>query len=98
MQLAKTLISLRICTGWSEPLLAAYTTLLEISCHSSNSKLLIECIEKTELMSYRVNEQTEDLCLFLLHRFSNNTLLTDSKTPLHAVKTLLLQLGLPSII
>ena len=31
-----TLISLHVCAGWSEPLLVAHTTLLEISCHSSN--------------------------------------------------------------
>ena len=35
MSLEKALISLRICAGWSEPLLVAHTTLLEISCHSS---------------------------------------------------------------
>ena len=29
------LISLRICAGWSEALLVAYTTLLEIPCHGS---------------------------------------------------------------
>ena len=34
--LAKALISLRVCAGWSEPLLVAHTTLLEISCHGSN--------------------------------------------------------------
>ena len=32
----KALISLQVCAGWSEPLLVAHTTLLEISCHSSN--------------------------------------------------------------
>ena len=31
-RLAKALIRLRICAGWSEPLLVAHTTLLEISC------------------------------------------------------------------
>ena len=35
-RLAKALISLRVCAGWSEPLLVAHTTLLEISCHGSN--------------------------------------------------------------
>ena len=30
---AKALIRLRVCAGWSEPLLVAQTTLLEISCH-----------------------------------------------------------------
>ena len=34
-RLAKALISLRVCAGWSEPLLVAHTTLLEISCHGS---------------------------------------------------------------
>ena len=29
------LIRLGICAGWSEPLLVAHTTLLEISCHGS---------------------------------------------------------------
>ena len=32
-RLAKALISLRVCAGWSEPLLVAHTTLLEISYH-----------------------------------------------------------------
>ena len=33
---AKALIRLRICAGWSEPLLVAHTTLLEISCQGSS--------------------------------------------------------------
>ena len=32
----KVLISLPVCAGWSEPLLVAHTTLLEISCCGSN--------------------------------------------------------------
>ena len=40
-QLAKALISLRICAGWSEPLLVAHTTLLEISCRGSHVQYLI---------------------------------------------------------
>ena len=43
-QLAKALISLRVCTGWSEPLLVAHTTLLEISCHGSNTNVLVDFI------------------------------------------------------
>ena len=35
--LAKALIRLRICAGWSEALLVAHTTLLEISCTGSNN-------------------------------------------------------------
>ena len=34
------LIRLRVCAGWSEPLLVAHTTLLEISCHGSVMILL----------------------------------------------------------
>ena len=34
-RLAKALIRLRICTGWSEPLLVANTALLEILCRGS---------------------------------------------------------------
>ena len=29
-------MKLRVCAGWSEPLLVAHITLLEISCHGSN--------------------------------------------------------------
>ena len=36
------LIRLRVCAGWSEPLLVAHTTLLEISCHGSIIKKLLE--------------------------------------------------------
>ena len=35
IRLAKALISLRVSTGWSEPLVVTHTTLLEISCHGS---------------------------------------------------------------
>ena len=34
-RLAKALIRPRVCAGWSEPLLVAHTTLLEISCRGS---------------------------------------------------------------
>ena len=37
MRLAKALIRLRVCAGWSECLLVADTTLLEISCDGSSS-------------------------------------------------------------
>ena len=33
---AKALIRLRVCAGWSEPLLVAHTTLLEITCRGSS--------------------------------------------------------------
>ena len=35
-RLAKALIRLRVYADWSEPLLVAHTTLLEISCRGSN--------------------------------------------------------------
>ena len=35
-RLANALIRLRVCAGWSEPLLVAHTSLLEISCPGSN--------------------------------------------------------------
>ena len=35
LQLAKALIRLRVCAGWSEPLLVKHTKLLESSCHGS---------------------------------------------------------------
>ena len=41
---AKALISLRVCAGWSEPLLVAHTTLLEISCRGSNNIALKDAI------------------------------------------------------
>ena len=34
-QLAKALIRLHVCAGWSELLLVAHTTFLEISCRGS---------------------------------------------------------------
>ena len=37
---AKALIRLRVCAGWSEALLVAHTTLLEILCRGSNIFLL----------------------------------------------------------
>ena len=39
-RLAKALIRLRLCAGWSEPLLVAHTTLLEISCRGSFEEFL----------------------------------------------------------
>ena len=35
-RLAQALIRLRVCAGWSETLLVAHTTLLEISCRGPN--------------------------------------------------------------
>ena len=43
--LAKALIRLRVCAGWSESLLVAHTTLLEIS-----SRGLFSCADSKELV------------------------------------------------
>ena len=40
-RLANVLIRLCVCTGWSEPLLVAHTTMLEISCRDSVIILLL---------------------------------------------------------
>ena len=38
MRLAKAVTRLCVCGGWSDPLLVAHSTLLEISCHGSYAK------------------------------------------------------------
>ena len=40
-RLAKALIRLRVCAGWSEPMLVAHTTVLGISCHGSIMCIII---------------------------------------------------------
>ena len=40
-RLAKALIRLHVCAGWSEAVLVAHTTLLEISCTGSNVILFV---------------------------------------------------------
>ena len=42
------LIRLRVCAGWSEPLLVAHTTLLEIPCCGSYVNALIAKAQKAE--------------------------------------------------
>ena len=56
---AMALIRLRICAGWSEPLLVAHTILLEISCRGSYT--MIKCYSTNSLFS----EYTEWKCIFL---------------------------------
>ena len=41
-RLAKDLTRLRVCAGWSETLLVAHITLLEISCRGSKMQLWLE--------------------------------------------------------
>ena len=45
-RLAKALISQHVYAGWSELLLVAHTTLLEIPYHGSYEKVLIACHNK----------------------------------------------------
>ena len=45
---AKALIRLRVCAGWSEALLVAHTTLLEISCRSSFVIFFESCVIVTK--------------------------------------------------
>ena len=50
--LAKALIRLHVCAGWSEALLVPHTTLLEISCHSSYGFILwIKSVVSDQLAS-----------------------------------------------
>ena len=48
-RLGKALISLRVSAGWSELLLVAHTTLLEISCHNS-ALFCIPCNDQLSML------------------------------------------------
>ena len=54
-RITKALIRLRVCAGWSEPLLVAHTTLLEISCLGSYK---IKGLLVTERINESVNAKT----------------------------------------
>ena len=54
-QLAKALIRLCACAGWSEALLVAHTTLMEITCHGSNYVPLIYSRKKVYVISYMMS-------------------------------------------
>ena len=58
--LAKVLISLGICAGWSEPLLVAHNTLLEISCcdTSKNKRAVRHRVAHLKLNFIRSEEST----------------------------------------
>ena len=53
-RLAKVLIRLRVCAGWSEPLLVAHTKLLEISWHGSNDKQMLSSFHPVDTMYVKV--------------------------------------------
>ena len=61
-RLTKALIRLHLLAGWSEPLLVAHTTLLEISCRSSNE--VISCVPLF-LLSLLRSIRLEKMALFL---------------------------------
>ena len=52
-RLAKALIKLRVCTGWSEALLVAHTTLLEISCSDSFKDIIHKHFQTIWVAEYR---------------------------------------------
>ena len=52
-RLAKALIRLRVCAARSEPLLVAYTTLLEIPCHGSIILKMIETLLSEKIRHHR---------------------------------------------
>ena len=56
--LAKALIRLRICAGWSEPLLVAHITLLEITCHGSYH----ECERRVDKSITRITIRYQEAC------------------------------------
>ena len=56
---AKALISLRVCAGWSEPLMVAHTTLLEISCHHDRFPMHVDRISKELPILYLKGTQVE---------------------------------------
>ena len=45
-RIAKALIRLRVCVGWSESLMVAHTTLLEISCRGS----IMTCVPEVHVL------------------------------------------------
>ena len=59
-RLAMALISLRVCAGWSETLLGAHTTLLEISC--CGSYVLTFCIAVAQIIRSSVEATIANLC------------------------------------
>ena len=59
-RLAKALIGLWVCTGWSEALLSAHTTLLEISCRGSMCNFVRTLIAHTQkVVTWMIDAQTQ---------------------------------------
>ena len=64
---AKALISLRVCAGWSEPLLVVHTSLLEISCRGSNfMKALCGSVSQFPLSTF-INVSIRIIALYVTH-------------------------------
>ena len=60
------LIRLRVCAGWSEPLLVAQTTLLEISCHGSAKKKVPLCYDSVDikkLLTFKILNSTQGMTI-----------------------------------
>ena len=71
-RIAKALIRLRVCAGWSEPLLVAHTTLLEILYRGS----IIMCMKLHRLIHFvkqmcgkKLYSSCISLCSTQLHTF-----------------------------
>ena len=70
---AKALIILPICVGWSEPLLVAHTTLLQISCCDSYEDLSMTNISPRNYLNMFytfINFNFETLTLFICNDIS----------------------------
>ena len=65
---ARLMIRLRVLAGWSETLLVAHTTLLEISCHGSNAVYF--GIYVTHLVNYDTGTSYQKLYHFLCDLFN----------------------------
>ena len=70
-RLVKALIRLRVCTGWSEPLLVTHTctTLLEISCRGSLLMQYISAEKLSTIMEQRKGLLNPELTLISLASF-----------------------------
>ena len=73
-RLAKALIRLRVCTGWSEPLLVAHTTLLEISCHGSIIKIKWNATDQQYKNENKSMSRVNSPILQSMIRFKNNNI------------------------
>ena len=65
------LIRLRVCAGWSEPMLVAHTILLEISCRGSYADI---GLRSSLLMFIVVKQLSSDVSILAHYRLSITSL------------------------